>query len=263
MNVFILNPEGRSLMAGITEETVIHEAPCWSIHKIEGHPGEFLNEAITWDAEPFFLTLLAGERMESGFQSELQSCLDELAFHHAGLCLSGDTAIRPGDDRHAASRGPVVWRKAAVLDAGGFAARDWLPFGGYVLYEMMHRLSADWSWREFPAARLRSQPISYSPSWRKEKDQWLRIAPLLKRDNSPVSPVEQDPIFSIVICTYNSADFLPWSIRSVFEQSFSSWELIIVDDGSGDATAEKLEQFLENPRVRLLRSEHNQGKSCC
>ena len=41
---------------------------------------------------------------------------------------------------------------------------------------------------------------------------------------------------SIVIATYNHADYLAAAVESVFTQTFSDWELIVVDDGSTDRT---------------------------
>lgn len=62
-----------------------------------------------------------------------------------------------------------------------------------------------------------------------------------------------NPFFSIVIPTYNRSHLLGPTIESVREQSFDSWELIVVDDGSKDNTI----QFIRNtygsdPRIRLI-----------
>ena len=46
-----------------------------------------------------------------------------------------------------------------------------------------------------------------------------------------------DPIVSVVLPTFNRAGLLPRAVRSVVGQTFSSWEVIIVDDGSTDETA--------------------------
>lgn len=45
-----------------------------------------------------------------------------------------------------------------------------------------------------------------------------------------------EPFFSIVLPTYNRAKFLPGAIKSVLDQEFTDWELLIVDDGSTDDT---------------------------
>ena len=51
--------------------------------------------------------------------------------------------------------------------------------------------------------------------------------------------------FSIIIPTYNRAHMLPKTIESVINQSYSDWELIIVDDGSTDHTKELVASFIE------------------
>lgn len=48
------------------------------------------------------------------------------------------------------------------------------------------------------------------------------------------------PLISVVIPTYNRAESLKDAIDSVFAQSFQDFELIVVDDGSQDATAQVL-----------------------
>ena len=51
------------------------------------------------------------------------------------------------------------------------------------------------------------------------------------------------PIFSIIIPTYNSLKTLDKTLRSVLNQSFKHYEIIIVDDGSTDNTFTKLKSF--------------------
>lgn len=59
------------------------------------------------------------------------------------------------------------------------------------------------------------------------------------------------PFFSIVIPTYNRAHILPRTINSVLNQEFSDWELLVVDDGSKDHTAELLKTYTDS-RIRYL-----------
>ena len=66
------------------------------------------------------------------------------------------------------------------------------------------------------------------------------------------------PFFSVIIPTYNRATILPRAIKSIIDQSFTDWELIIVDDGSIDDTKISIENFLEDSRVKYL-SQENQG----
>ena len=52
-----------------------------------------------------------------------------------------------------------------------------------------------------------------------------------------LSPSNSRPRVSVVIPTYNQAKYIGEAIASVREQTFTDWELIIIDDGSTDATA--------------------------
>ena len=65
-------------------------------------------------------------------------------------------------------------------------------------------------------------------------------------------------MISVIMATYNRADTLQRAIDSVVRQSYADWELIIVDDGSTDATAEVLEA-LTDPRISILRHPRNRG----
>jgi hypothetical protein len=65
--------------------------------------------------------------------------------------------------------------------------------------------------------------------------------------------------FSIVIPLYNKAPYISGTLDSVLAQSFSDFEVIVVDDGSTDGGAE-LVGFIADPRVRLVR-QANAGVS--
>ncbi len=64
------------------------------------------------------------------------------------------------------------------------------------------------------------------------------------------------PAVSIVMPVYNARKFLHQAIQSVFAQTFSDWELIIVDDASTDGSFEYL-QRISDPRISLVRNKHN------
>jgi glycosyltransferase involved in cell wall biosynthesis len=55
--------------------------------------------------------------------------------------------------------------------------------------------------------------------------------------------MNSNPTVSIIIPTYNRAKLLPRSIKSVLNQTFQNFELIIVNDGSTDNTKEIVEKF--------------------
>lgn len=58
------------------------------------------------------------------------------------------------------------------------------------------------------------------------------------------------PFFSIVLPTYNRADFIEIAIQSVLNQKNKEWELIIVDDGSTDKTSEIIKKYLSDTRIK-------------
>jgi glycosyltransferase involved in cell wall biosynthesis len=63
------------------------------------------------------------------------------------------------------------------------------------------------------------------------------------------------PAVSVVMAAKNYAKFLPQAVASVQAQTFTDWELIIVDDGSTDQTPEVVKPFLQEERIRYFRSD--------
>jgi len=63
------------------------------------------------------------------------------------------------------------------------------------------------------------------------------------------------PTVSVVMAAKNYARFLPEAVESVFAQTHADWELVIVDDGSSDHTADVVRPFLTDRRVKFLRSD--------
>jgi len=69
-----------------------------------------------------------------------------------------------------------------------------------------------------------------------------------------------NPLVSIILPTYNGARAIGRSIESIFKQSFSDWELIIVNDYSKDNTEEIILNYkAKDSRIIYLRNEENLG----
>lgn len=60
---------------------------------------------------------------------------------------------------------------------------------------------------------------------------------------------------SVVIPAYNAALYIERSVRSVMQQTYADWELIVVDDGSVDETA-AIVASVDDPRVRVIRQQN-------
>lgn len=71
---------------------------------------------------------------------------------------------------------------------------------------------------------------------------------------------KKNPKVSVIVPTYNRGDVLPRTIKSVLNQSFKDFELLIVDDGSTDNTKEVVDKFKEqDDRVGYFRYTPNKG----
>ena len=67
-------------------------------------------------------------------------------------------------------------------------------------------------------------------------------------------------LVSIVMPVFHAEAFLEKTVETVQEQTYKNWELIAVDDCSGDGSFELLCRLAEaDGRIRPVRQEHNQG----
>lgn len=64
------------------------------------------------------------------------------------------------------------------------------------------------------------------------------------------------PAVSVIIPTWNRAGVVAEAISSVQAQCFQDWELLVVDDGSADSTADVLARFSDDPRILYIRRDH-------
>lgn len=65
--------------------------------------------------------------------------------------------------------------------------------------------------------------------------------------------------FSIIMPTYNQAAFIRRAIASLQRQTYSEWELIIVNDGSTDDTELYISDYLQSLKIIYIRNEENTG----
>lgn len=99
-------------------------------------------------------------------------------------------------------------------------------------------------------------PIVYSPFSEKHK----RCFAFMENIATWLEQYDCSCLVSIIMPAFNRANVILDSIKSVLSQSYQNYELIVIDDGSSDGTAEVIKS-IEDPRIRLIVSEQNFGCS--
>ena len=71
------------------------------------------------------------------------------------------------------------------------------------------------------------------------------------------------PLVSIVAPMYNVDKYIKQFVQCILEQTYTNWELILVDDGSTDKTINLVQNFSDS-RIRVMRREHRpKGANAC
>jgi glycosyltransferase involved in cell wall biosynthesis len=68
-----------------------------------------------------------------------------------------------------------------------------------------------------------------------------------------------NPLVSVIIPVYNGADYIVESITSILHQDYANIEVLVIDDGSSDATAEVVKNIIDS-RV-IYKYQHNKGSA--
>ena len=53
--------------------------------------------------------------------------------------------------------------------------------------------------------------------------------------------MDRNPFVSVIVPAYNAEDYIDEALASVRDQTYTGWEAIVVDDGSADATRERVQ----------------------
>lgn len=69
---------------------------------------------------------------------------------------------------------------------------------------------------------------------------------------------KENILVSIITPVYNSEKYIGDTIKSVLEQTYKNWEMLIIDDCSTDNTAEAINQF-DDPRIKYFKLDKNSG----
>ncbi|HAT71230.1 MAG TPA: hypothetical protein DCS63_00240 [Elusimicrobia bacterium] len=71
------------------------------------------------------------------------------------------------------------------------------------------------------------------------------------------------PLFTVIIPSYNRADLLRLTLKSLDAQTFADYEAFIIDDGSADATPQIFKEFEGRPRWNFVRFDVNRRQGGC
>lgn len=69
----------------------------------------------------------------------------------------------------------------------------------------------------------------------------------------------ENPTVSVIMPYFKGEDYIGESVRSILDQTFSDFELIVVDDCSPGVSAREILSKFEEPRLKILRHEKNSG----
>lgn len=72
-------------------------------------------------------------------------------------------------------------------------------------------------------------------------------------------------LVSVIVPVYNAEKFIREAMDSVRAQTYESWELLLVEDGSSDGSVDVITDYIaekQETRIRLIRQPSNQGAAC-
>lgn len=70
--------------------------------------------------------------------------------------------------------------------------------------------------------------------------------------------IKSEVLISVIMPAFNSGPYIERAIKSILDQTYSNFELIIIDDSSSDDTILKVKGF-DDPRIILLQNDKNEG----
>lgn len=68
----------------------------------------------------------------------------------------------------------------------------------------------------------------------------------------------EPPLVTVAMPVYNAGKYLRLAVRSIVKQSFTSWELLIIDDGSTDDALQDI-AGIDDVRIKIFRDDGNRG----
>lgn len=63
-------------------------------------------------------------------------------------------------------------------------------------------------------------------------------------------------LVSVIVPVYNTAPYVDHCLKSILDQTYGNLEIIVVNDGSTDNSAQVLAAYADNPKVKVLTREN-------
>jgi len=184
-----------------------------------------------------------GYRKAMGFIGQARSGASELSLRSALLTLEL-LCLYHLDDRAAAD---AVFRREAM--AGALSADALLVRANFHTTPQMRLATINTA-----LARFGIPPLALADGPAPTAYDRLSVA-------TPVAPVTDGPLVSVLVAAFDAAETLPATLRSLQEQSWQNLDIIVLDDCSPtDATRRTAEAFAAgDPRIRVIRLAQNGG----
>lgn len=122
------------------------------------------------------------------------------------------------------------------------------------------KVSADFSEERYSTAYPECQGKAITHFKKNGEKQQLFMYVEGDMGNKKAEPTNLQPLISVIMTSYNYEKYIGEALDSVMAQTYSNFEVIVVDDGSSDASVDIIESYVKkNPNVKLLR--HEGGKN--
>lgn len=103
------------------------------------------------------------------------------------------------------------------------------------------------------------QPTDHLP-WPVVVDRKPRMERKRSLTSSKPYPIPTTPLVTVVLATFNSSSRVHETIQAILHQSYSNFEVLVVDDASGDNTCVLVDELIAaDSRVRLVRQNRSRG----
>jgi hypothetical protein len=247
----------RVLLAGqAPDELKVHLTEACGLAVVDDDPDDAspVDSIVMWQENPVDLSAAVPER-----------CLSRLSQGGTVVCVSPEApSRRDGDAGIRVLEAPVAAPAQGASSAAGAGGMPAPPLRGHVPGETSS-MPSDVGRGNAPATQLAkrpgcrgrapaytllvapARPSGVAPAAKAAPDETLR----------PVRVKAQPPFVSVVVPVYNDADRVDVALWSLRRQTYRDLEILVVDDGSTDGTAQAVAKHLNDRRVRYLYKRHS------